>query len=196
MQMITRSRRGLYKAREELWSSCRLCPMIQGCARQPTLFYCSEILREQHETRGNSCLCVRAPKYTHTHTCPTPIRGGTGECQHMSWLRSQLPPASASTSPIPSGKTSSAAADGYRCRSAGCFLDPPSGIIQIPSAGFVSFGLRWCRSSRLNKCLFAKVLNKDGISNRDFSGWGMELGPCSGDEEPNPLGMEDRVRMR
>lgn len=39
MQMNTRSRRGLYNTREELWSSCRLCPMIQGCTMQPTFFY-------------------------------------------------------------------------------------------------------------------------------------------------------------
>lgn len=42
-----------------------------------------------------------------------------------------------------------------------------------------------------DKCLFARVLNKDGISNRDFSGWGMKLGPCCGDEEPNPLGTDE-----
>lgn len=68
MQMITRSRRGLYKAREELWRSCRLCPMIQGCTVQPTLFYCFKILREQQETgRELSPVCEGTQIYTYTH---------------------------------------------------------------------------------------------------------------------------------
>lgn len=68
------------------------------------------------------------------------------------------------TLPAPPGKrfhlpfslrenSSNAAADGYHCRSAGFFLDPPSAIIQIPSSSFVSSSLRWCRSLRLNVCL-------------------------------------------
>lgn len=117
--MNTRSRRGLCNAREELWSSCRLCPAIQGCTMQAAFFYCFRILREQHVTRRElSPLCEGTQIYTYTHVSyPNSSRKG-------------MPTHELVTLPAPPGKRfhlpyslrenpSNAAADGYRCRELG-----------------------------------------------------------------------------
>lgn len=118
--MNTRSRRGLCNAREELWSSCRLCPAIQGCTMQAAFFYCFRILREQHVTRRElSPLCEGTQIYTYTHVSyPNSSRN---------W---GMPTHELVTLPAPPGKRfhlpyslrenpSNAAADGYRCRELG-----------------------------------------------------------------------------
>lgn len=142
MQMNTRSRRGLYSAREELWSSCRLCPRIQGCTVQPAFFHCFKILREQLVTRREPLpVCEGTQIYTYTRVLPQYVARNWGMPAHE-LLTLPAPPGKRFHPPDSLRENSSdVAADGYRCWSAGFFLDPPSGTIQIPSAGFVIFSL-------------------------------------------------------
>lgn len=118
--MNTRSRRGLYNAREELWSSCRLCPTIQGRTMQPALCQGFRILREQRVTRREPLpVCEGTQIYTYTHVSyPNSSRN---------W---GMPAHELVTLPAPPGKrfhlpcslrenSSNAAADGYHCRESG-----------------------------------------------------------------------------